>query len=441
MRDFWRNFIAFSLAIFVHVLLFAVLWFSSGFQQSSDTDKKTTTTDCINPELGVPVETVNEDEVEDAIARMEEAEAIKRQDEIERNADIRDKKAELEKITEEQLQEMSARETALLEKEANAQAKAEAALNKADLAQETAATAQAAAQAAALSEAAATQKLADLQKLQTEVDAQRKASEEQLVELALRRKQEAEQKAEQKIKSEAELANLQAELNKQKQQLETQRQQAKKERKAHEEMLKTKQLDKLKKQQAKAAALKKQQAKVKAAALKKQKAKAKAAALKKRQAKAAALKKQQAKAAALKKRQAKAKTAALKKQKAIAAQKQADAQNSAATAQAMIAAKSKMQRHLIAIKNKIPKYWIRPQNTPDGLQCVLSISTSETGQVLNVRTIESSGNAQFDRSAVAAAWAATPLPVPSDKNLYRGILPNGSKTDGFNVIQMTFSPR
>jgi colicin import membrane protein len=49
---------------------------------------------------------------------------------------------------------------------------------------------------------------------------------------------------------------------------------------------------------------------------------------------------------------------------------------------------------------------------------VLSVNLDPFGQVLSVRVVRSSGNAQFDRSAEAAVQKASPLPVPQDVMIF-----------------------
>ena len=92
------------------------------------------------------------------------------------------------------------------------------------------------------------------------------------------------------------------------------------------------------------------------------------------------------------------------------------------------------------IKNKIERIWLRPENLPKGLACLLEIRTLPSGDVVSARVIKSSGNVAFDGSAEGAVYDASPLPVPSDKSLYNGKYADGTTFDGFRVFQLNFKP-
>jgi len=128
----------------------------------------------------------------------------------------------------------------------------------------------------------------------------------------------------------------------------------------------------------------------------------------------AKLKKQQAvRAAQLKKQQA-AKQALLKKQQAekalqakLAAERKAEA---AARAKRL---NSLVDKYTALILNAIYPNWIVSSNQKQLSMDVL-INLAANGTVLNVRIERSSGSAVFDRSAVAAIYKSSPLPVPKD---------------------------
>ncbi len=79
---------------------------------------------------------------------------------------------------------------------------------------------------------------------------------------------------------------------------------------------------------------------------------------------------------------------------------------------------SELQRLSGQIHDKVTSKWTRPYNLPAGLTCKLHIRLTPTGDVLNVKTMISSGNQAFDASAERAAWAASPLPVTQDRDLF-----------------------
>ena len=89
-----------------------------------------------------------------------------------------------------------------------------------------------------------------------------------------------------------------------------------------------------------------------------------------------------------------------------------------------------VDKYKALIKQAIYLQWIYPQGTNSGDFCRLRISTAPGGVVLDVKMIASSGNAVLDRSAQAAVFKASPLPVPEDLKLF----------DEMRVIDFTFRP-
>ncbi len=91
-----------------------------------------------------------------------------------------------------------------------------------------------------------------------------------------------------------------------------------------------------------------------------------------------------------------------------------------AEAAAARAEKDQQQLQLIiaAIQNKTSRHWLQPPNMPHGLSCELDIRTVPSGEVVNVRVTQSSGNKLFDNAAEDAIWSASPLPVAQDSRLF-----------------------
>lgn len=212
----------------------------------------------------------------------------------------------------------------------------------------------------------------------------------------------------------------------------------------------------LAKQQAQQAAIAKQKAAQQAAQLAQQKA-AQAALAKQQAAQAAALAQQKAaqlaqqkqqqlqaqqQAAALaqqkaqqaaqaaqqqaqqKQQQLQAQQQAQQKQQQLAQLRQQDAQDllqqqlssdtqqlNAARAQYMA---SIIDKYRALIINAIAQEWLLPDNTNPNLSATLLIHLAPGGVVLSVQVTQSSGNSALDRSAVAAVYKASPLPVPAD---------------------------
>ena len=161
----------------------------------------------------------------------------------------------------------------------------------------------------------------------------------------------------------------------------------------------------------------------------------------------AALKQQQEQ---LKKQQALEKqrlTAALQKQKqeeAMQAQRESSAQaqreSAAQAAQAEARRKAEQQavldqqraaqmsgevnKYKALIIQAISQHWILPDHVNPQLFSQFRIQLAPSGKVLSVSLIKSSGDPVLDRSAQAAIYKASPLPVPSDQamfNLFRDI--------------------
>jgi colicin import membrane protein len=127
---------------------------------------------------------------------------------------------------------------------------------------------------------------------------------------------------------------------------------------------------------------------------------------------------------------AKQKEAELLKQQKVKAEAQAKAQSQAAEAKRAqeFADRQRMagevDRYKALILNAIRDRWILPENVDPGLSSQFVIRLAPTGTVMDVRLAKSSGDALLDRTAQAAIWNASPLPVPSDAttfNMFREI--------------------
>jgi len=166
---------------------------------------------------------------------------------------------------------------------------------------------------------------------------------------------------------------------------------------------------------------------------------AKAAADKAAAAKAAAAAKvAAAKAAADKAAAAKADAAKAAAQKVAAAQAataKAAADKLAAQTAVLNAAQQaevlrEIDRYKAMVRAQIMRYW----TVSGGLQTQgatkLFVRVAPTGTVLDVKVVQSSGNEAMDRSAIAAVYKASPLPVPQDPELFRS----------FRELRLTLRP-
>jgi len=140
-------------------------------------------------------------------------------------------------------------------------------------------------------------------------------------------------------------------------------------------------------------------------------------------AEAQAQKKQQEEALILEKKKEKEKAKKEKeKQKALAKQvkEQAEADEKAlAQAQAnRVMNQDKMTLHLKLMGSKVTQHWRQPIGFDfTGFKCTVAVKLLLTGEVIEARVIESSGNVEFDRSAELAVRKASPLPMPEDPHL------------------------
>ncbi len=193
------------------------------------------------------------------------------------------------------------------------------------------------------------------------------------------------------------------------------------------------------KEQARLKQLKAEQAKLQKLQAQKQRAAEKRLAdLKKRQAaqqqSLAKLEKQQAVAAT-----ENAKQEALAKQQAAQAQQKKIAQQEAAkqAAEDKAATQARAQelqgvvnKYAVMIKQSIEQRWIIPDNINKDMSTKLQVRLAPGGTVVDVRVITSSGDTRLDRSARAAVFKASPLPVPSEPQMF----------DRFRVLNLTLRP-
>lgn len=120
------------------------------------------------------------------------------------------------------------------------------------------------------------------------------------------------------------------------------------------------------------------------------------------------------------------------KQKAEEAQKAALAKQQAAAAEARIAQENKaIISSTVAIQRKVNNSWIKPISSAKGLRCTISVKLLPSGDVMDATIVRSSGNGIFDRSAENAVRKASPLPVPNDRALF---------TKKFRTFTFVFKP-
>jgi len=83
-----------------------------------------------------------------------------------------------------------------------------------------------------------------------------------------------------------------------------------------------------------------------------------------------------------------------------------------------------VDKYKALILSAIGQQWILPDAVNSNLSSQFKIKLAPSGQVLDVQLLRSSGDPVLDRSAEAAIYKASPLPVPSDAktfNIFREI--------------------
>lgn len=74
--------------------------------------------------------------------------------------------------------------------------------------------------------------------------------------------------------------------------------------------------------------------------------------------------------------------------------------------------------YIADIQNKVERNWIRPASAREGLKCKVVVHQIPGGEVINVTVTECTGDDVFRRSVEAAVFKASPLPRPSDPDLF-----------------------
>jgi colicin import membrane protein len=98
------------------------------------------------------------------------------------------------------------------------------------------------------------------------------------------------------------------------------------------------------------------------------------------------------------------------------AERQKELQQESQRVQAMAA--SAKSAYIFAIQQKIKRNWVRPANAEVGLDCVISVQQTASGEVINVSFGSCNGDATIRRSIEAAVFKASPLPAPRDPSVF-----------------------
>lgn len=78
-----------------------------------------------------------------------------------------------------------------------------------------------------------------------------------------------------------------------------------------------------------------------------------------------------------------------------------------------------MARYQFALQQKIMRNWVPPASAQPGIECIVDVRQLPGGDVVTVIVGRCNGDAAVRRSIEAAVLKASPLPRPSDPNLFR----------------------
>lgn len=93
-------------------------------------------------------------------------------------------------------------------------------------------------------------------------------------------------------------------------------------------------------------------------------------------------------------------------------------------------AMAEVERFTLLIRQRVERAWIRPGAVAAGTSCVVRVRLVPGGEVVDARVVRSSGNAAFDRSVESAVYKASPLPLPTDTQMF----------EYFRELEFTFKP-
>jgi colicin import membrane protein len=81
-----------------------------------------------------------------------------------------------------------------------------------------------------------------------------------------------------------------------------------------------------------------------------------------------------------------------------------------------------MAAYQFAIANKIQRNWAMPASVTPDTECVVMVRQTRTGDVTSANIVSCNGDEAVKRSAEAAVRKASPLPQPSNSDLFRSEL-------------------
>lgn len=98
-------------------------------------------------------------------------------------------------------------------------------------------------------------------------------------------------------------------------------------------------------------------------------------------------------------------------------------------------AQGEVNRYKALILQSISQQWLVPNNADKKLYSELLIRLAPGGMVIDVQVIKSSGDEALDRSARAAVFKSSPLPVPKDEKAFTSFRQFVLKMKPENIVQ------
>ena len=93
--------------------------------------------------------------------------------------------------------------------------------------------------------------------------------------------------------------------------------------------------------------------------------------------------------------------------------------------------RAEVGKYAALFRSRVERSWSIPPGSTSGLICLLKIELQPDGKVQNVSITQSSGDEDFDRSAVTAVRKAAPFPLPD----------NPEAAARFKSFNFKFNPR
>jgi len=79
---------------------------------------------------------------------------------------------------------------------------------------------------------------------------------------------------------------------------------------------------------------------------------------------------------------------------------------------------NEMAAYQFALQQKVLRNWARPASARAGLDCLVQVRQSATGEVISANVVSCNGDDAVERSIEAAVYKASPLPLPDNAVLF-----------------------